>query len=126
MKRLILMACLLTVLSACGYSAPQIGNTELLQALNGPHEMLVVLDVRTPQEYASGHVPGARNIPVGELSDRIPELRSRDNAEIVVYCESGRRAGKAASMLKENGFLNIRHLQGDMAQWRSDRLPTER
>jgi len=126
MKRLLLLACLLSVLSACGYSAPQINNTELLQRLQGPHEMLLVLDVRTPQEYTSGHVPGARNIPVDELSDRLAELRNHDNSEIVVYCESGRRAGRAASMLKDNGFLNIRHLQGDMAQWRSDHLPTER
>lgn len=126
MRKSVLIACLLTALSACGYSAPQVSNTELLQSLQGPHEMLLVLDVRTPREYASGHVPGAMNIPVDELSDRLPELRHRDNAEIVVYCESGRRAGRAGTLLKDNGFLNIRHLQGDMAQWRNDGLPTEK
>jgi len=126
MTKSVLIACLLVVLSACGYAAPQINNTELLQRLQGPHEMLFVLDVRTPREYTSGHVPDARNIPVDELADRLTELRNSDNSEIVVYCESGRRAGRAASMLKDNGFLNIRHLQGDMAQWRSDGLPMEK
>lgn len=126
MRKSILPACLLTVLAACGYSAPEIGGTELLQQLQNPNGMLLVLDVRTPQEYAAGHVPGAKNIPVGTLSERLGELRSHDNAEIVVYCESGRRAGRAAAMLKDNGFLDIRHLKGDMAQWRGDRLPMEK
>lgn len=116
MRTSILTICLLAVLAACGDAAPDIGSTELLQQLRTPNEMLLVLDVRSPQEFASGHVPGAKNIPVGALADRLEELRSRDNAEIVVYCESGRRAGRAAALLKDNGFLNVRHLKGDMAQ----------
>lgn len=126
MRRSILIACLLALLSACGYAAPEIGNTKLLQQVQNSNGMLLVLDVRTPREYASGHVPGAKNIPVGELPDRIQEIRNHDNAEVVVYCESGRRAGRAASILKDQGFLNIRHLRGDMSQWRSDRLPMEK
>jgi rhodanese-related sulfurtransferase len=59
------------------------------------------------------------------LPARIGELRRFDNAEIVVYCESGLRAAKAADMLIGDGFLNIRHLQGDMRQWREDGLPTQ-
>lgn len=126
MKKSLLIFCLLAALSACGYSAPEIGSTELLESAQKANGMLLVLDVRTPREYASGHVPGAKNIPVGELPDRLPELRNRDNAEIVVYCESGRRASRAAATLKDNGFLNVRHLRGDMAQWRNDGLPIEK
>jgi len=122
-----LYLCLLSLVmfsSGCGQtSATSISNTELAKRVQTPDTMLVVLDVRTPKEYASGHVPGAINIPVDQLEGRLNELRARDNAEFVVYCESGRRAGRAASLLQKDGFLNVRHLQGDMAQWRNDGLP---
>jgi len=114
------------LLPACGSPVQTVANSELLQRLQGSQDMLVVLDVRSKREYASGHVPGAINIPHDQLSARMNELRSRDNAEFVVYCESGRRAGKAESLLLAEGFLNIKHLQGDMAQWRSDGLPMEK
>jgi rhodanese-related sulfurtransferase len=116
---------LVLLLLACDKAAPTVSNSELLQRLQGPQDMLVVLDVRSPTEYASGHVPGAVNIPHDQLALRMNELRGRDNAEFVVYCESGRRAAKAESILKAEGFLNVRHLQGDMAQWRAMHLPVE-
>ena len=117
---------LATAVSACDPTVSDISNKELLQRLNTADDMLVVLDVRSAQEYASGHVPRAINIPHDQMIAHLSELRARDNAEFVVYCESGRRAGKAERMLKSDGFINIRHLQGDMAQWRMDGLPTEK
>jgi len=120
------MALLALIISACGQAAPVISSAELLQRLQGPQEMLVVLDVRSKGEYDSGHVPGAINVPHDQLAARLNELRSRDNAEFVVYCESGRRAGKAEAILQAEGFLNVRHLQGDMKQWRRDGLPSEK
>lgn len=126
MYRLLLALAMIIVVSACGQDSAMIANTELAKRVQAGDDMLVVLDVRTPREYASGHVPGAINIPVDQLSEKINTLRARDNAETVVYCESGRRAGRAESMLKDAGFLNVVHLQGDMAQWRKDGLPMAR
>ncbi len=126
MYRLLLAVAMLSVVSACGQSSASITNAELSKRIQAGDDMLVVLDVRTSKEYGSGHVPGAINIPVDQLGDRLNELWVHDNAETVVYCESGRRAGRAESMLKSAGFLQVTHLQGDMAQWRKDGLPTER
>ena len=83
----------------------------------------LVLDVRSPEEYASGHVPGARNVAFDQVAARLGELG--EPGEIVVYCESGRRAAKATSVLEEAGF-DVLHLTGDMRAWREAGRPTER
>jgi phage shock protein E len=74
-----------------------------------------LVDVRTPAEFAAGHIPGATNIPVQELGTRMHELEPKDRA-VVLYCRSGRRSGNAAGMLKGAGFANIRDL-GSMSRW---------
>ena len=122
--RLVIVTAMMMLVIACGNAAAPISNSELLQRVD-EGDAPVILDVRTDKEYASGHVPGAINIPVDQLSARLTELRRHDNAEIVVYCESGRRASKAADILIGDGFLNVRHMQGDMRQWRQDGLPMD-
>ena len=87
---------------------------------------LVILDVRTPEEFAQGHVPGAKNIPHDQLANRIAEIVSDKNKEIVLYCRSGRRAGMAADTLKENGFEKLLHLEGDMLKWTEANRPVEK
>lgn len=122
--RMLILAVLALFVAAYVQAATPIGNDELLQRINDGDAPLVI-DVRSAQEYAAGHVPGARNIPVDELAARLDELRDHDQAEIVVYCESGRRASRAKQLLDSHGFVNIRHLSGDMRQWRKDGLPRE-
>ncbi len=65
-----------------------------------------VLDVRTPEEFAGGHVPGAINIPVQVLGGRISEVGPKDKP-VVVYCRSGGRSASAASMLKQAGYAEV-------------------
>ena len=85
---------------------------------NGP----LVLDVRSAEEFASGHVPAAINVSL-QVAARTGEL---DPArEVVVYCERGTRAAKAAEVLRSAGFA-VRHLTGDMSGWREQGLPGER
>jgi rhodanese-related sulfurtransferase len=74
-----------------------------------------LVDVRTPGEFAAGHIPGAINIPVQQLESRLGELEPKDTA-IVVYCRSGSRSGNAAGMLKNAGFAVVRDL-GPMSRW---------
>jgi rhodanese-related sulfurtransferase len=62
----------------------------------------LLLDVRTPAEFAGGHLPGAKNVPVGELSARLGEL-PKDRA-IVAYCQSGMRSASAVRLLRAQGF----------------------
>jgi rhodanese-related sulfurtransferase len=86
----------------------------------------LLLDVRTPEEFASGHVPGAVNIPYDEVGQRSAELAAHRDQEVVVYCEKGGRAAKAAQALADAGFRSIRHLEGDMSGWRAADLPVEK
>ena len=84
---------------------------------------LVVLDVRTPAEYAEGHVPGAINIPNGELAARVAELTDAKGRDIVVYCRSGVRAAQAINVLDKAGYKRLFHLQGDYNRWTEEQRP---
>jgi rhodanese-related sulfurtransferase len=97
------------VVSACGSTggeAPgvrEVAAAEAVQML----EARTVIDVRTPEEFASGHVTGAVNIPVeaADFSDRIGELDPK--ASYLVYCRSGRRSAIAADIMDEAGFTDV-------------------
>ena len=93
--------------------------------LSTPPPNALILDVRTREEFASGHVPGAVNIPHTEVASRLGELGADQSRPIVVYCERGGRAGQAESQLASAGFGDLRHLEGDMSAWRTSGRPTE-
>lgn len=77
----------------------------------------LLLDVRTPGEYSSGHIEGAVNIPVQELESRMGSLPPKKDAPIVIYCQSGRRSSMAREMLMKAGYTKVHDL-GAMANWR--------
>jgi phage shock protein E len=87
----------------------------LLQHQSQHPDHLYVLDVRTPQEFADGHVPGAVNVPYDQLASRLAEVPK--DKDVVLYCKSGRRAGIAADVLAANGYKRLSHLEGDMNAW---------
>jgi rhodanese-related sulfurtransferase len=117
--------------AACGVdagSAPdasaEISQKEVLASI-GTQQAPLLLDVRTPEEYASGHVPGARNLPIDQLPARSGELAAYRDQPVVVYCERGPRGAKAAEDLTAAGFTSVRSLAGHMSAWREAGLPTE-
>lgn len=65
-----------------------------------------IIDVRTPAEFASGHVSGAINLPVSDLANRMKEIGPKETP-VVLYCRSGARSASAASMLRSAGFQEI-------------------
>ena len=73
-----------------------------------------VLDVREPDEFASGHIPGATLIPLGQLSSRLNELPK--DKTIVAVCRSGNRSGQATELLLQQGF-DAHNMQGGMNAW---------
>jgi metal-sulfur cluster biosynthetic enzyme/rhodanese-related sulfurtransferase len=77
---------------------------------------LVVLDVRTPAEFAAGHIPNARLIPIDELEDRLGELPARDTA-MLVHCAAGGRSSAACELLGNRGFTRLYNLAGGMHTW---------
>lgn len=72
----------------------------------------VILDVRTEQEYAEGHIPGAILIPDYEISEKAESVLTDKDQLILVYCRSGRRSKNAASQLEEMGYTRIREFGG--------------
>ena len=71
----------------------------------------ILLDVRTPEEFADGHIPGSRNLPLSELA-RIKEKIFEKDTPIFVYCHSGSRSQQAAAALKQMGYCNIKNIGG--------------
>jgi len=94
------------------FSAARISGSDAHQLVA---EGATLLDVRSPQEFASGHIQGAVNIPVQELGRRVDELGDQ-SGEIVVYCQSGGRSAAAKRLLESRGFANVHDL-GGMARW---------
>lgn len=77
---------------------------------------LMVLDVRTSAEYASGHIPRSRLIPLDELEDRLGELPSRETP-ILVTCAAGGRSASACAILADHGYTRLLNLAGGMHAW---------
>lgn len=94
---------------------------DLVSRPDGP----VLLDVRTPEEYAEGHVPGATSIPIDDLVQRLPELHAWRERGVITYCRSGRRAGRARDLLEEHGFRNVALMDGSMNRWNEEGRPVE-
>lgn len=122
LKTFLLLTIALTAAGAARAGEAEISPAELLAGAGKPGAPLV-LDVRSAEEFASGHVPGARNVAYDEVAARLGELGPP--GEVVVYCERGPRAAKAADVLRGAGFA-VRHLTGDMSGWRAQGLPIER
>tara|TARA_Y100001963_G_scaffold88083_1_gene121687 strand:- start:4 stop:381 length:378 start_codon:yes stop_codon:yes gene_type:complete len=85
----------------------------------------LILDVRSAEEFAEGHVPGALNVPHSEIASHLAALGSIQKP-VLVYCRSGRRADIALKALADLGFERLYHLDGDMQAWQSDSLPIEK
>ncbi|MYN19269.1 rhodanese-like domain-containing protein [Duganella sp. BJB488] len=82
-----------------------------------------VVDVREATEFAAGHLPDAKNIPLGELSKRIGELDKFKSKSVVLVCQSGARANSAAGVLAKAGFADVVNLDGGIAAWQKAGLP---
>ena len=87
---------------------------DFLKKLEG-NETVTILDVREPAEYAFGHIPGAINIPLGDLENRFEELNKGDRLHIV--CRTGNRSDLAAQQLAGKGFDNVKNVVPGMKDW---------
>ena len=103
-------------------AAAVISPADLVDRLNTDRAP-VLLDVRSAEEFAAGHIPGAIHIPYDEIPSRLAELAEYRDAELVVYCRTGRRAGIAEATLREAGFSSVSDLDGHMREWTAARHP---
>lgn len=81
-------------------------------------EDLLILDVRTTEEFNQGHIEGAQQISVDDLKDRVQELEDYKDKSVLVYCRSGNRSSKAVNILLDNGFSNIYHMSEGFMNWK--------
>ncbi len=124
MRRLAIALLAATLAAAAQAADPgAIEPKALVERLAWADRSLVVLDVRTPEEFAAGHVPGAINIPHTELAARVAELEASRGDDIVVYCRSGARAATALGILEKSGFKRLLHLEGDYTRWNGEKRP---
>jgi rhodanese-related sulfurtransferase/TusA-related sulfurtransferase len=91
-----------------------VSNEELKQKLA---EKPVILDVREPMEYAFGHIPGAKLVPLGKLEESIQELEEHKGKDVYVVCRTGNRSDMACQILSEKGFTNVKNVVPGMSEW---------
>ena len=88
-------------------------------------EEVTVVDVREPDEYEAGHVPGAKPLPRGLLEYKASEELPDRDARIVVHCALGGRGALAAKSLKEMGYTNVANMEGGLKGWKDNGYEVE-
>ncbi len=124
MRNLLLALCCVWTFTVCAAQTPVVSQQALLDAQRAD-EQILLLDVRSAEEFQHEHIPGATNISYDQLAVRWQELAEYKDTPIIVYCRSGRRAGIAEEILKQQGFNQLLHLEGDFIGWKANRLPLE-
>jgi rhodanese-related sulfurtransferase len=111
------------VLSAGG-GAGGLNPNEVVQLMN--REKAVVVDVCGADEFAAGHVVGAKNIPLDQLEAKLPGAVKNKATTLVLVCASGMRSKRALAVAKKLGYENVRSLSGGMGAWRAASLPVDK
>ena len=89
-------------------------------------EKAVVIDVCEAEEFAAGHVGGAKNVPLSQLEERLPTLVKNKAVPVVMVCASGARANRAVAVAKKLGYDKAEALAGGLKAWREASLPIEK
>jgi phage shock protein E len=121
----ITIAVLLSVFSLVTFAeqTATISQQALLTLIATPANKTVILDVRTAEEFAEGHIEGAINISHKQINANLNKIIALKDQTVVVHCKSGRRALSAENDLRAAGFSDLRHLDGDMNAWQAANLP---
>ena len=125
MRKLIASFAVLILLAGCSSTGSattvNLNVSEFSQKITEPG--VIIVDVRTPEEFASGHIEGALNIDFnsGNFANEITRLNPSET--YAVYCRSGSRSGQAASIMHKAGFHDVSNLNGGVIDWTNDGLP---
>jgi rhodanese-related sulfurtransferase len=114
------VALLVPVLGKGAGLSPQ----EMVQLMN--REKATVIDVCSPEEFAQGHVIGAKNLPLGELEAKLAQLVKNKSNPVVMVCQVGARSARAAATAKKLGYENVQSLAGGLKAWQAANMPVEK
>ena len=117
-----LLTCLCLFFISAAVMASKDISPETMLAMEKSERLL--LDVRTVEEYTNSHIPTSVNIPLNEIGARLSRLSDFKDSPVIIYCRSGTRAAKAITLLEENDFTNVMHLEGYMLGWKAQQRPT--
>ena len=98
--------------------------TQAVQLMN--RDKAVVVDVCEAEEFAAGHVVGARNVPLNQLEDKLAAQVKNKALPLILVCQTGARSGRALAIAKKLGYEQAQSLAGGLAAWRSANLPLEK
>ena len=104
-----------------GAAGAGISPTEAVQLIN--REKAVVIDVCSGDEYAAGHVSGARHVPLADLSARLGDVVKSKSTPVIMVCASGMRSKGALSIARNLGYEQVHSLQGGLKAWKEANLP---
>lgn len=107
-----------------GTGGPWVNTLEATQLINRSDAL--VIDLRAPDEYAKGHILGARNIPLADLERRRGELEKHKAKPVIVHCGHGNSSGAGVALLRKNGFASVHNLAGGYAAWQAAGLPIQK
>jgi rhodanese-related sulfurtransferase len=109
--------------SFIGSKLSGVEQADTLKATRLYNDDALILDVREDKEFASGHIPKAKHIPLGKLASRMQELEKHKGKPILVTCRSGQRSARACGMLKKAGFETVYNQEGGIIAWERANLP---
>jgi len=118
-----ILAVLIYELREQGRRAGAVSPQDAVRLLN---QGAALLDVRASEEFAAGHIRGARNLPLERLTDSLEGLKRFKDKPVIVYCEHGSSAGSAMRQLAQQGFGKVVNLRGGLSAWRAEQLPVAR
>ena len=82
-----------------------------------------LIDLRSPNEFADGHITGSINIPYADIEDRVHEIKLQEGKSLVLICDSGSQSANAGEVINKSGYQNTIILSGGIGAWKLDNLP---
>lgn len=122
----LLLCAALTSVSATTIQANEISVQEARALLASPPEGLIILDVRTPEEFAQGRLAGARLMDFSSPNFEVEAATLPKDKPILLYCRTGNRSSKANEKLKKLGITNILHMDAGIRGWNNANFPVEK
>jgi rhodanese-related sulfurtransferase len=105
-------------------TAGGVSTHQAVQMIN--RERAVVVDIGEPEEFAQGHIGGARNVPLAQLEQRLPETVKNKSLPVILVCRTGARAQKALATARKLGYDKAQALAGGLKAWKDANLPLEK